>query len=222
MPTATYRISYRPVFARVSYMPVVGIDPCSGCAVTTYRPTQTLNLSGLVAALSDLRVSATPPAVVGVGRCGSCGGCAPCSRRLIFLQLLVVRYRSIAAVRRAAQAYGGCSSCNAGVSSSYVTSGGCSSCGSSPSPSSSTTLPGPGDMSRPPAGDRRRRPLWPRRSSARPPGRQQSPPLRPKCPRPTFLRDRRPIAPGASGAWLLRALSTAFQPLARAAELPSR
>ena len=32
-----YRISYRPV-ATVTYMPVVGIDPCSGCAVTTYRP----------------------------------------------------------------------------------------------------------------------------------------------------------------------------------------
>ena len=43
--------------------------------------------------------------------------------------------------------YGGCSSCNAGVSGGYTTSSGCSSC-----TAGGTVLPGPAEMSQPPIG----------------------------------------------------------------------
>ena len=46
---------------------------------------------------------------------------------------------------------GGCSSCNTGVSGGNVTSGGCASCASNPPPLAGTPLPGPSDMSQPPA-----------------------------------------------------------------------
>ena len=87
VPTATYRISYRPV-PTVAYMPVVSIDPCSGCAVTTYRPTQTWTYRASLVPYPTYQVGYAP---VAVGGCGSCGGCAPCSG-----------YSS---------SYGGCSSC---------------------------------------------------------------------------------------------------------------
>ncbi|MEI8374224.1 MAG: hypothetical protein WCJ35_15485 [Planctomycetota bacterium] len=130
-PTATYRISYRPV-PTVAYMPVVGIDPCSGCAVTTYRPTRAWTYQASLLPYSTFRVGYAP---VGFGSCGSCapnngysasyGGCVP-------------------------RGMGGCSSCNTGVSSGYVPSNGCSSCASSPVPLSGTPLPRPSDMSQPP------------------------------------------------------------------------
>ncbi len=127
VPTATYRISYRPV-PTVAYMPVVSIDPCSGCAVTTYRPTQTWTYRASLVPYPTYQVGYAP---VAVGGCGSCGGCAPCSG-----------YSS---------SYGGCSSCATGVSGGYVSSGGCSSCATPSAPLTSTLLPGPGDMSGPPA-----------------------------------------------------------------------
>jgi len=133
MPTATYRISYRPVWT-VAYKPVVGVDPCSGCAVTTYRPTQALTYQASLQPYPTYRVGYAP-AVIGVGSCGSCCGCAPCSG-----------YSSVGC-SSCGTSYGGCSSCSVG---GYVTSGGCSSCPSSSTPLPAMTLPGPGDMSRPP------------------------------------------------------------------------
>ena len=44
-PTTTFRISYRPV-PTVAYMPVTSVDPCSGCAVTTYQPRATWTYFG--------------------------------------------------------------------------------------------------------------------------------------------------------------------------------
>ena len=112
MPTATYRISYRPV-PTVAYMPVVGIDPCSGCAVTTYRPTRAWTYQASLLPYSTYRVGYAP-VVVG---CGSCGG-APCSGYSSSVRrLLVVRRRLTAAAPRAARSSGGCSSCNARLSS---------------------------------------------------------------------------------------------------------
>ncbi|MGA2259433.1 MAG: hypothetical protein ABSG53_32565, partial [Thermoguttaceae bacterium] len=80
MPTATYRISYRPV-PTVAYMPIVGIDPCSGCAVTTYRPTRAWTYQASLQPYPRYQVGYAPVSV-GVGSCGGCGGCggcAPCS-----------------------------------------------------------------------------------------------------------------------------------------------
>ena len=124
-PTATYRISYRPV-PTVAYMPVVSIDPCSGCAVTTYRPTRAWTYQASLLPYSTYRVGYAP-AVMGFSSCGSYAPSIGCST-----------------------SYGGCSSCNTGVANGYVTSGGCSTCASSPVPLSGTLLPRPGDMSQPP------------------------------------------------------------------------
>ena len=122
-PTTTYRISYRPV-PTVAYMPVVSIDPCSGCSVTTYRPTRAWTYQASLVPYSTYRVGYPP---VGFGSCGSCSQNSGYST-----------------------SSGGCSSCSSGVSSGYVPSNGCSSCASSPIPLSSTPLPRPGDMSQPP------------------------------------------------------------------------
>jgi len=137
MPTATYRISYRPV-PTVAYMPVVATDPCSGCAVTTYRPVRSWTYQASLQPYATYQVGYAP-AIVGVGSCGSCGGCAPCSGY------------STGGCSSCGVSYGGCSSCGAGGYGGYVTSGGCSSCVSSSAPLPAMTLPGPGDMSRPPA-----------------------------------------------------------------------
>ena len=69
-PTTTYRISYRPV-PTVTYMPVVTVDPCSGCAVTTYRPTQAWTYQASLVPSVTYRAGYAPVAA-GVG----CGGCA--------------------------------------------------------------------------------------------------------------------------------------------------
>jgi hypothetical protein len=133
VPATTYRISYRPV-STVVYMPVVGIDPRSGCAVTTYRPARTWSYQ---ASLVPYQAGYTP---VAAGACGSCSGCAPCSG-----------YSSpCGGCSACGTSYGGCSSCTTGVSSGYVASSGCSSCAAGPAPLAGTLLPGPGDMSRPP------------------------------------------------------------------------
>src|SRR5208282_5125102 len=119
MPTATYRISYRPL-PTVAYMPVVGVDPCSGCAVTTYRPTTAWTYRASLASYPTYRVGYAPMAVSAVscapcsscGACSSCGGCAPCSGY--------------------SPSCGGCSACGAscgGCSSCGTNYGGCSSCG---------------------------------------------------------------------------------------------
>ena len=138
-PAATYRISYRPV-PTVAYMPVVGIDPCSGCSVTTYRPTRAWTYQASLLPYAPYQVGYAPvPLGVGCGGCTagsgcssscgcsacgtSCGGCSSCS-----------------------SPYGGCSSCSGGCG----TSGGCSSCGSAPAPFAGTPLPGASDMSQPP------------------------------------------------------------------------
>jgi hypothetical protein len=128
-PTSTYRISYRPV-PTVAYMPVTSLDPCTGCAVTTYQPTRAWTYQTSYWPSSSYRV-AYAPVTMGYAPCSgyssSYGGCSSCPT-----------------------SYGGCSSCSVGVGSSYVSSGGCSSCASSAPPLSTTGLPGPGDMSRPP------------------------------------------------------------------------
>ncbi len=130
VPTATYRISYRPV-PTVAYMPVVGTDPCSGCAVTTYRPTQTWTYQASLVPYSPYRVGYAPVAV-GVAPCGSCGGCAPCSGYSASCGGCAACGTSYGGCSSCGcgTSYGGCSSCNAGVSSGYVPSGGCSSCAS--------------------------------------------------------------------------------------------
>ena len=120
-PTATYRISYRPV-PTVAYMPVVGVDPCSGCAVTTYRPTTAWTYRASLASYPTYRVGYAPVAVSAVScapcsSCSSCGGCAPAAViRLLAADVLraarimeAVRHaaRLIAAAHRAAQAMAG-------------------------------------------------------------------------------------------------------------------
>ena len=145
-PTTTYRISYRPV-PTVAYMPVVGIDPCSGCAVTTYRPTRAWTYQASLVPYSTYQVGYVP-AAQNVGCYGSCapcsgysapsGGCAACGT-------------ACGGCSSCGTTYGGCSSSSAGVSGGYVAPGGCSSCASGPAPLSGTPLPGPADMSRPPA-----------------------------------------------------------------------
>ncbi len=158
-PAATCRISYRPV-STVTYMPVASIDPCSGCAVTTYRPTTAWTYRAALVPYPAYQVGYAPVAV-SVGSCGSCGGCAPCSGYSASCGGCASCGAccggcsscdtSYGGCSSCGTSYGGCSSCNAGVSGGYVTSGGCSSCASSLAPLSSTPLPGPGDMSRPPA-----------------------------------------------------------------------
>ncbi len=158
-PTATYRISYRPV-PTVAYMPVVGIDPCSGCAVTTYHPTRAWTYQASLQPYPTYRVGYVP-ATVGVGACGSCGGCAPCSGYATSCGGCSTCGTNYSGCSTCGTNYGGCSTCgtsytgcsacNAGVSSGYAPSGGCSSCATSPAPLSGTPLPGPSDMSQPPA-----------------------------------------------------------------------
>ncbi len=105
-PTATYRISYRPV-PTVAYMPVVGLDPYSGCTVTSYQPTRAWTYQVGYAPVPVAPCSGYSTSYSGCSSCGASCGCSSCGT-----------------------SYGGCSSCSAGVSSTYVTSGGCSSCAS--------------------------------------------------------------------------------------------
>ena len=134
-PATTYRISYRPV-ATVAYMPVVGIDPCSGCPVTTYRPTRAWTYQASLLPYSTYRVGYAPVAVDGPA---AVAAAAPVRRlfellrRLLLVRralrrLLVVRLLVMRRLFVVRHDYGGCSSCNAGVSGGYGTSGGCSSC----------------------------------------------------------------------------------------------
>ena len=146
-PTATYRISYRPV-PTVAYMPVVGIDPYSGCAVTTYRPTRTWTYQAALLPYAPYQVGYAP---VALGACGSCGGCAPCGGCSSSCGGCAACGTASSGCSSCGTSYGGCSSCNTGVSSGYGTSSGCSSCAAGPAPLSRTPLPGPSDMSQPPA-----------------------------------------------------------------------
>ena len=186
VPTATYRISYRPV-PTVAYMPVVSIDPCSGCAVTTYRPTRAWTYQASLVPYPTYRVGYAP-------RVAACGGCLRQLRRLLVRSL-----RRLFVVRRH---YGGCSSCGT------ITAAARRATPVSPAamsrradahrvprvrpPLSGTLLPGPGDMSRPPAtyspstAPRRRRRLARRRAC------RQRPVLHPECPRPTPPAPLRP------------------------------
>jgi hypothetical protein len=152
-PTTTYRISYRPV-PTVTYMPVVAVDPCSGCAVTTYRPTQAWTYQASLVPSVTYRAGYAPVAA-GVG----CGGCAPCSGYSTSYGGCSSCAASCGGCSSCGVNYGGCSSCNAGVSSSYVASGGCSSCASgaaplygTPATSSPATIGAPSTVPAPPAG----------------------------------------------------------------------
>ena len=68
IPAAAVRVSYRPATMgtwcpTVAYMPVVSVDPCSGCAVTTYRPTQAWTYQASLAPYPTYRVGYAPVAV---------------------------------------------------------------------------------------------------------------------------------------------------------------
>ena len=157
-PRATYRIAYRPV-ATVAYMPVTSLEPCSGCAVTTYQPRPTWTYYG---SLVPYTAAYAAPAYSSCGGCSSCGcappsgysscGCSPCGCSsggcgASGCSSCGAYYGGCSSCS-AGVSYvvpGGCSSCSAGVSSGYVAPGGCSSC-----TAGTTVLPGPAEMSQPP------------------------------------------------------------------------
>jgi hypothetical protein len=148
-PTS-YRISYRPV-STVAYMPVLGVDPCSGCAVTTYQPRQTWTYQASLDPYTPYRAAYAPAAVV--GPCSSCG-CAPCSGYAPSSNCssCVASYSGCSSC---GSSYGGCSSCSSdisgssGISGDYTASGGCSSCGAISAPVTSAPLSAPSDLGRP-------------------------------------------------------------------------
>ena len=183
-PIATYRISYRPV-PTVAYMPVVGIDPCSGCAVTTYRPTRAWTYQAALVPYPNYQVGYDP--IVGYGACGSCGGCAPCGG-----------YQAIADARHAAQAAAAARRAARPTAAARR---------ATPEPPAATSrrgvvrqrqqvrrhcpalvLPGPSDMSRPPA-------CW-APSTASP-----------------WARDAWPAGRGADGRLFIRAAPGTYWPL---------
>lgn len=147
---ATYRISYRPV-PTVAYMPVVGVDPCSGCAVTTYHPTRAWTYQASLVPYPTYQVGYATVAPCGGcapgSSCSACGGCSSCGTPCGACSSCGTPCGGCSSC---GTTYGGCSSCNAGVSGGYVTSGGCSSCAASPAPTAAPLLPTPSDMSRPP------------------------------------------------------------------------
>lgn len=223
-PTATYRISYRPV-PTVAYMPVVGVDPCSGCSVTSYRPVQTWSYqASLQPSPAYYRVGYYAPAVATVGYAGGCG-CAPCSGYSSSCGCSTCG-ASYSGCPSCGTTYSGCSSCNAGVSgayvpssgcssynagasNTYVPSSGCSSCAAGSAPLAGTALPGPADMSR--------SPLMPSTTITQPApvtiGAPTAPPAIPAIsplPAKTFAPSATPvpIAPNSSGG----ASGTSYRP----------
>jgi hypothetical protein len=130
-PATTYRIAYRPV-PTVTYMPVTATDPCSGCAVTTYRPMRAWTYYG---SLVPYQVGYAAPVcpTTSCGAISNCCGYAPPSGY------------SMSCPCTSVVPMGGCSSCCSAAPGGYVPSSGCSSCTASPA-----VLPGPAEMSQPP------------------------------------------------------------------------
>ncbi len=209
VPATSYRIAYQPV-ATVTYMPVTGVNPCSGCPVTTYQPATAWTYR---ASLVPYQVGYAP---VAASPCSTCGGCAPCSG--YSTSYGGCSSCGCASYGGCSSCYGGCSSCGAG--SAYggcstcggCTSGsGCSSCGDgggcglssgcSSCGSGQPSLPGPSDMSQPPLNPA------PTTLPAAPAtiGPPTAPPVMPAAPGETPHTyvpgaNGAPVAPGALGA----------------------
>jgi hypothetical protein len=145
-PTAL-RVNYHPV-AQVTYMPVVGVDPCSGCAVTTYQPRQTWTYRASLDPYVPYQAAYAPiMGFAGCSSCGGCGGCAPCSGYSYGrcsscasggCSSCGVAYSGCSSC---GASYAGCSTCSSGIAGGYVTSGGCSSCGAASAPLAPTLAP---------------------------------------------------------------------------------
>jgi hypothetical protein len=155
-PTAAYRISYRPV-ATVTYMPVVGVDACSGCAVTTYQPRQTWTYRASLDPYTPYRAAYAP--AMAVGSCSSCG-CAPCSGYSASYGCTSCSapcggcsscggYAIGSVPARPGPNSSGCSACGSSIPGSYVSAGGCSSCESMTAPISTIPLPAAGILVQP-------------------------------------------------------------------------
>jgi hypothetical protein len=115
---APYRAYYRPA---VAYMPVVGVNSCTGCAVTAYRPVQAW-------AYPAYRVAYAAPYAAPYASCGQCAMPSPCAGSC------------------GSPCSGGCASGGCAVSG-YVPASGCSTCGVPAE--AATQMPTRADMSAP-------------------------------------------------------------------------
>lgn len=212
-PRAAYRIAYRPV-ATVAYLPVTSVEPCSGCAVTMYQPSPTWTYYG---SLVPYTAAYAAPACSSCGGCSSCGcavpsgyspcGCSPCGCSSCGC--------GASGCPTCGTSYGGCSSCSAGMVGGYVVPGGCPSCsagvsggyvapgGCSSCTAGTTVLPGPAEMSQPPA-QTLGIPAAPMTSSPTPAATLGQPAIAPSAPGetpPTYAPHTvpAPVAPGAPG-----------------------
>ncbi len=195
-PTSTYRISYRPV-PTVAYMPVTGLDPCSGCAVTSYRPTRAWTYQASLVPNASYRAAYAYPGVMGTSACGGCSnscgyepsGCSSCGV-------------ASGGCSSCAASSGGCSSCGASTLGGYTSQGGCSSCAGGGPTVSTGPLPGPAEISTPSLAPATIIPSTPTSAVPAPVGSATGPAvIGPPTGGPTTIPgNERTFAPGSGGA----------------------